>query len=68
MNRPMQHTGKMFLHRRVAARQFLPGFVPCEGIEVRAAALENGLLKNDLARRQIQPSARTVKNRTGGLS
>ena len=60
--------GKTFLHRGIAARQFLRSFVLADGIEVTAAALENGLLRNDLARRQIQPNRRTVKIKIGGLS
>ena len=60
--------GKTFLHRGIAARQFLRSFVLADGIEVAAAALENGLLKIDLARKPIQPSARTVEIKTGGLS
>jgi HSP20 family molecular chaperone IbpA len=60
--------GKTFLHRGIAARQFLRSFVLADGIEVAAAALENGLLKIDLARKPIQPSARSVEIKTGGLS
>jgi HSP20 family molecular chaperone IbpA len=59
--------GKTFLHRGIAARQFLRSFVLADGIEVTAAALENGLLKIDLARRQVQPSVRVVNIKTGGL-
>jgi HSP20 family molecular chaperone IbpA len=60
--------GKTFLHRGIAARQFLRSFVLADGIEVTAAALEKGLLKIDLARRPIQPGVRTVEIMTGGLS
>jgi HSP20 family molecular chaperone IbpA len=60
--------GKTFLHRGIAARHFLRSFVLADGIEVASAALENGLLKIDLARRQIQPDVRTVEIKTGGLS
>lgn len=60
--------GKTFLHRGIAARQFLRSFILADGIEVTAAALENGLLKIDLARRPIQPGVRTVEIKTGGLS
>jgi HSP20 family molecular chaperone IbpA len=61
-------TGKTFLHRGIAARQFLRSFVLADGIEVTGAALDNGLLKIDLARRQVQPSVRVVEIKTGGLS
>jgi HSP20 family molecular chaperone IbpA len=60
--------GKTFLHRGIAARQFLRSFVLADGIEVTAAALENGLLKIDLARKQVQPSIRVVEIKTGGVS
>jgi len=60
--------GKTFLHRGIAARQFLRSFVLADGIEVSAAALENGLLKVDLVRKEIQPSIRTVEIKTGDVS
>jgi HSP20 family molecular chaperone IbpA len=60
--------GKTFLHRGIAARQFLRSFVLADGIEVASAALENGLLKIDLVRKPIQPSVRSVEIKTGGLS
>ena len=66
--RQAEPNGKTFLHRGIAARQFLRSFVLADGIEVTAAALENGLLKIDLARKQVQPSARVVEIKTGGLS
>ena len=59
--------GKTFLHRGIAARQFSRSFVLADGIEVVAAALENGLLKIDLARRPVQPSVRVVDIKTGGI-
>ena len=66
--RQAEADGKTFLHRGIAARQFLRSFVLADGIEVTAAALDNGLLKIDLARRQVQPSVRVVEIKTGGLS
>ena len=65
--RQVEPNGKTFLHRGIAARQFLRSFVLADGIEVTAAALENGLLKIDLARRQVQASVRTVDIKTGDL-
>jgi HSP20 family molecular chaperone IbpA len=64
--RQAEADGKTFLHRGIAARQFLRSFVLADGIEVTAAALENGLLKIDLVRKQIQPSVRMIEIRTGG--
>src|SRR5579859_7559259 len=46
--RQPEPNSKTFLHRRIAAREFLPSFVLADGIQVSAAALENGLLKIDL--------------------
>ena len=63
--RQMETEGKTFLHRGIAARQFLRSFVLADGIEVFAAALENGLLKIDLVRKTIQPAVRTVEIKTG---
>lgn len=51
--------GRIFLHRGIAARQFQRSFVLAEGIEVRGAWLDNGLLHVDLAK--PQPEVR-VKN------
>ena len=62
-----EENSKTFLHRGIAARQFLRSFVLADGIEVSSAALENGLLKIDLARKQVQPSRREIEIRTGGL-
>lgn len=59
--------GKTFLHRGIAARQFLRSFVLADGIEVTAAALENGLLKIHLARKQVQPSVRVVDIKIGDM-
>jgi HSP20 family molecular chaperone IbpA len=60
--------GKTFLHRGIAARQFLRAFALADGIEVKSAALANGLLKIILARPDIQPTVRVVEIKTGGVS
>jgi HSP20 family molecular chaperone IbpA len=57
---------KTFLHRGIAARQFLRAFVLAEGIEVKSAALQNGLLRIDLVRPQIQPGVQVVEIQNGG--
>ncbi|HTC83640.1 MAG TPA: Hsp20 family protein, partial [Rhizomicrobium sp.] len=59
---------KNFLHRGIAARQFLRSFVLADGIEVKSAALEHGLLKIDLERPEPKPSVRVVEIKNGGLS
>ena len=65
--RQAEVNGKTFLHRGIAARQFLRSFVLADGIEVAAAALQNGLLSIDLARKHVQPSVRVVDIRTGDI-
>lgn len=50
-----------FLHRGIAARQFQRSFVLADGVEVRGAWLENGLLHIDLTRDVPQSVVRTIK-------
>ena len=57
---------KTFLHRGIAARQFLRSFVLAEGIEVKSAALENGLLRILLVRPDIKPQVRAIEIKSGG--
>ncbi len=54
---------RVYLHRGIAARQFQRSFVLAEGIEVRGAWLENGLLHIDLVRPPIEVRVRTVQIR-----
>ena len=54
-------TGRVFLHRGSAARQFQRSFVLAEGIEITGAALDNGLLHIDLHRKTLEPEVRTIK-------
>jgi HSP20 family molecular chaperone IbpA len=51
---------RMFLHRGIAARQFQRAFVLAEGIEVKGAWLDNGLLHIDLARPMPEPKVKTI--------
>src|ERR1700760_3516261 len=53
--------GRVFLHRGIAARQFQRAFVLAEGIEVKGAWLDNGLLHIDLARPQPEVRVRTIQ-------
>ena len=58
--------GRVFLHRGIAARQFQRAFVLAEGIEVKGAWLDSGLLHIDLARPQPEPRVKTIEiNRRG---
>ncbi len=54
-------TGRAFLHRGIAARQFQRSFVLAEGIEITGAVLDNGLLHIDLERKIVEPEVRTIK-------
>jgi len=53
--------GRVFLHRGIAARQFQRAFVMAEGIEVRGAWLDNGLLHIDLARPLPEVRVKTIQ-------
>ena len=52
--------GRVFLHRGIAARQFQRAFVLAEGIEVKGAWLDNGLLHVDLMRPEPQVRVKTI--------
>ncbi|HKM63972.1 MAG TPA: Hsp20 family protein [Acidisphaera sp.] len=52
---------RVFLHRGIAARQFQRAFVMAEGIEVKGAWLDNGLLHIDLVRPQPASRVRTIQ-------
>jgi HSP20 family molecular chaperone IbpA len=58
--RQVEDKSRHFLHRGIAARQFQRSFVLAEGIEVRGAWLENGLLHVDLVRPPVEARVRTV--------
>lgn len=49
-----------YLYRGIAARQFQRTFVLADGIEVRTADLQNGLLMIDLVRHEPQKLVRTI--------
>ena len=50
-----------FLHRGIAARQFQKAFVLADGMEVKGAALENGLLAIDLYRVEPERLIRRIE-------
>ena len=54
---------RVFLHRGIAARQFQRSFILAEGIEVRGADLDNGLLHIDLLHVAPERAARTIEIR-----
>lgn len=51
---------RVFLHRGIAARQFQRSFVLAEGIEVKSAMLDNGLLHVDLVRPRPEPRVKSI--------
>lgn len=53
--------GRVFIHRGIAARQFQRAFVMAEGIEVKGAWLDSGLLHIDLARPMPASKVRTIR-------
>ena len=59
---------RVFLHRGIAARQFQRAFVLADGIEVRGAALDNGLLAIDLARPEAAAISRKIEIKTAPKS
>lgn len=54
-------SARVFLHRGIAARAFQRSFVLAEGVEVAAAALENGLLRIDLERKRPEQVVQTIR-------
>ncbi len=52
---------RVFLHRGIAARQFQRSFVLADGVDVKGASLDCGLLHIDLERRRPEPVVQTVK-------
>jgi HSP20 family molecular chaperone IbpA len=55
---------RAFLHRGIAARGFVRGFVLADGLEVAGAVLEDGLLTIEAVRPEPARSVRTVPIRT----
>jgi HSP20 family molecular chaperone IbpA len=59
--RQTEDDNRVYLHRGIAARQFQRSFVLAEGIEVRGAWLDNGLLHIDLMRPPVENRVRTIE-------
>ncbi|HEY7900878.1 MAG TPA: Hsp20 family protein [Caulobacteraceae bacterium] len=55
---------RAYLHRGIAARGFVRGFVLADGMEVEGATLEHGLLHVDAVRPEKQTLVRQVPIRT----
>lgn len=52
---------RTYLHRGIAARQFQRAFVLADGIEVKGAKIENGLLMIDLEKPEPQRTMRVIE-------
>lgn len=52
---------RVFIHRGIAARQFVRTFVLAEGIEIAGARLESGLLHIDLVRPPVESRLRRIE-------
>lgn len=59
---------RVFLYRGIASRQFQRAFVLAEGIEIKGAWLNNGLLHVDLMRPQPETRVRTIPIDTAAQS
>lgn len=53
-------SGRVFLHRGIATRQFQRSYILADGIEVTAAMLDNGMLNIDLERPIPAAEVRTI--------
>ena len=58
--RQAEEDDRIYLHRGIAARQFQRSFVIADGIEVRDASLDKGLLHIDLERVVPESKARKI--------
>lgn len=56
---------RTYLHRGIAARQFQRTFVLADGIQVKNASLDNGLLSIDLVRPEPERLIRKIEIRDG---
>ncbi len=55
---------RRFLHRGIAARSFIKSFVLADGMKIRGALLENGLLNIDLVRPEKQKKIQKITIQT----
>ncbi|UWQ15085.1 Hsp20 family protein [Aliiroseovarius sp. M344] len=56
---------RVFLHRGIAARQFMKSFVLADGVDVKGAKTENGLLHIDLERAEPERLVQTIQIKKG---
>ncbi len=58
-------SGREYLHRGIASRQFHRSFVLADGVEVSGASLDNGLLHIDLEWPKIEPAVKNIEIQSG---
>lgn len=63
--RQVDEPERMYLHRGIAARQFVRSFVLADGIEITTAELDNGLLHIDLRRPTVESRVQTIEINAG---
>lgn len=66
--RQEEDASKTYLHRGIAARQFMRTFVLADGIEILGASLDNGLLHIDMKRVEPESTARKIEIKTAPKS
>jgi HSP20 family molecular chaperone IbpA len=59
--RQEEDKARAYIHRGIAARQFIKTFVLADGIEVKAAELSDGMLRIDLVKREPERAVRKVE-------
>lgn len=59
--RQEEDPSKTYLHRGIAARQFMRTFVLADGIEILGASLDNGLLHIEMKRVEPESTARKIE-------
>jgi len=59
-----EDTGREFLHRGIAARQFQRSFLLADGVEVKDAILQHGMLVISVVRPKAEKLARRIEIRS----
>jgi len=62
--RQKDEAGRQYLHRGIAARQFQRSFLLADGVEVREATLEHGMLIISVIRPKAEKSSRRIEIRS----
>jgi HSP20 family molecular chaperone IbpA len=62
--RQAEESGRDYLHRGIAARQFQRTFVLADGMDVTTAELQDGLLSIDLVRPEPERTVRRIEIRS----